>query len=88
MKCWLYPSNSCPFFFFSFRRKKSIEIDLKMSNLINCQLSLQDGLFYGWYRSLISPRLFFWLYGVTNHPTNILRGPIKEEVLIAHWLTM
>lgn len=38
---WLYPSNSCPFF----RRKKSIEIDLKMSNLINCQLSFQDRYF-------------------------------------------
>lgn len=37
----LYPSGLCP----SFRRKKSIEIDLKMSNLINCQLSLQDRYF-------------------------------------------
>lgn len=38
---WLYPPGSHPFF----RRKKSIEIDLKMSNLINCQLSLQDRYF-------------------------------------------
>lgn len=41
IECWLYPSSLCPFF----GRKKSIEIDLKMSNLINCQLSLQDRYF-------------------------------------------
>lgn len=38
---WLYPSNARPFF----RRKESIDIDLKASNLINCQLSLQ-GMYF------------------------------------------
>lgn len=83
---WLYPSNLC-LFFFSFEREKSIEIDLKMSNLINCQLSQQDRYFIGYCRCLISPRPFSWLQGVTNQPTNFLMGPIREGGGVTKWPT-
>lgn len=75
------------FFFFFFEREKSIEIDLKMSNLINCQLSQQDRYFIGYYRCLISPRPFSWLHGITNQPTNFLMGPIREGGGVTKWPT-
>lgn len=79
--------QTCVFFFFSFEREKSIEIDLKMSNLINCQLSQQDRYFIGFCRCLISPRPFSWLQGVTNQPTNFLMGPIREGGGVTKWPT-
>lgn len=74
-------------FFFFIRRKKSIEIDLKMSNLINSQLSQQDRYFIGYCRGLISPRPFSQLHGVTNQPLSILTGPIREGGVVARWLS-
>lgn len=69
----LYPSNSCPFF----RRKKSIEIDLKMSNLINCQLSLQDRFFMDgvnvWFHQASFGSDILWYHQPTH---NTFWGPL------------
>ena len=67
-ECWLYPSNACPFF----RRKKSIEIDLKMSNLINGQLSLQDRYFLDGVNVWFHQDSFLsWQSGVSSHKSTL-----------------
>lgn len=81
-ECWLYPSSSCPFF----RRKKSIEIDLKMSNLISCQLSLQDRYFMddvnAWSHQGSSPGS--WQPVVLPINPQIFSGSLMEKGVARH----